>query len=394
MTQKILFISHEASRTGAPIALLHFLKWFKANTATSFRVLLKRDGILRSQFESVASVSVFQLNNSAPKNLINRILLRLKLKRKDIDIHLMKLKTTLMREQFDLIYTNTVTNGELLEFLDEIKCPVICHIHELEHVIRYQTGLENFEKVKRYTHHYIAASKAVRDNLIENHNILESKISVVHEFIPHLSDNIDCSQSNREKLLRELGIPNEAKIICASGTTDWRKGPDLFIQLARLINKQSSKPVYFIWVGGENQGIRYGELWHDVKNAGLEKYVYFLGEQTNPHEYFAICDLFTLVSREDPYPLVCLEAASLGKPIVCFDNAGGEKEFVEDDCGFVIPYLDIQMMADKVMLLLNSPDLHHKFSERAKEKVLERHDVQIASAQIAQIIEQVLAEIN
>ncbi|NJL53053.1 MAG: hypothetical protein HC930_14205 [Hydrococcus sp. SU_1_0] len=42
-------------------------------------------------------------------------------------------------------------------------------------------------------------------------------------------------------------------------------------------------------------------------------------------------------------------------------TAGGEKEFVEDDCGFVVPYLDIQTMADKVILLLDNQDLREKW---------------------------------
>jgi glycosyltransferase involved in cell wall biosynthesis len=61
-------------------------------------------------------------------------------------------------------------------------------------------------------------------------------------------------------------------------------------------------------------------------------------------KYFAAFDVFALVSREDPFPVVCLEAASLGKPIVCFNSSDGEKEFVENDCGFVVPDLDIEIM--------------------------------------------------
>ena len=41
--------------------------------------------------------------------------------------------------------------------------------------------------------------------------------------------------------------------------------------------------------------------------------------------------------EEDPYTLVCLEAAALEKPYVCFEGAGGSPEFVEEDCGFVVP---------------------------------------------------------
>ena len=41
---KILFISHDAGRTGAPLLLLNMLKWLKGNRDLSFEVLLMKDG--------------------------------------------------------------------------------------------------------------------------------------------------------------------------------------------------------------------------------------------------------------------------------------------------------------------------------------------------------------
>jgi glycosyltransferase involved in cell wall biosynthesis len=139
-------------------------------------------------------------------------------------------------------------------------------------------------------------------------------------------------------------------------------------------------------VGGESKGPCLGELWHDIKNVGLDGYRHFIGNQPNPLKYFAAFDVFALVSREDPFPLVCLEAASLGKPIVCFDNSGGEKEFVEDDCGFVVPDLDIETIASKVVKLLEAADLRQRLGKRAGQKVRERHDVEVIAPKILGII--------
>ena len=127
-------------------------------------------------------------------------------------------------------------------------------------------------------------------------------------------------------------------MIVGSGYETWRKGKDLFVQLASHVHqKLETDTVHFLWVGGRIDNEEYYEIAHDIKMAGLEHYVHFCGEVSNPLDYFAASDLFALVSREDPYPLVCLEAAILGKPILCFDNAGGMPEFVENDAGFVVP---------------------------------------------------------
>ncbi|MDQ3814798.1 MAG: glycosyltransferase family 4 protein, partial [Armatimonadota bacterium] len=135
-----------------------------------------------------------------------------------------------------------------------------------------------------------------------------------------------------------------------------------------------------------NQGPDFDALWADVMQADLTPYVQFLGARPNPLDYFAAFDVFALVSREDPFPVVNLEAALVGKPIVCFDGGGGAREFVEDDCGFIVPYLDIENMASKVEELLKSEELRCRLGQRAAQKVRERHDVLIAAPRILNMI--------
>ncbi len=173
---------------------------------------------------------------------------------------------------------------------------------------------------------------------------------------------------------------------------EWRKGADLFIQLARTVRHTNPEaPIYFLWLGGDEKqdSLRFYELRHDLKKLNLERTAIFLSNQPNPLDYFAAFDVFALLSREDPYPLVCLEAAALEKPILCF-GAGGEREFVEDDAGFVVPYLDIEAMAAKVYLLFESPELRATLGQRAAQKVKGNHDISASASQILQIIQRFL----
>ena len=54
MPKKVLFISHDALRTGAPLFLLNLLKWFGTNSELTFRILLKNGGDLESEFQALA----------------------------------------------------------------------------------------------------------------------------------------------------------------------------------------------------------------------------------------------------------------------------------------------------------------------------------------------------
>ena len=55
-----------------------------------------------------------------------------------------------------------------------------------------------------------------------------------------------------------------------------------------------------------------------------------------------------MTSREDPFPLVCIEAAHFSVPILCFDGATGTQEMLVQGGGSVVPYMDIQSMAERI----------------------------------------------
>lgn len=180
-------------------------------------------------------------------------------------------------------------------------------------------------------------------------------------------------------------MPDDALLIVGSGIAGWRKGTDLFIHLARAVGQQRSR-AYFAWIGG-------GSAWefeHDVRVGGLAEKMRFTGAVVKPADYLAAADVFVLTSREDPYPLVCLGAAAREKPIVCFEGAGGGPEFVEEDCGFVVPYLDTLAMADRVVSLLDSPDFRVTIGSAARRKVAQRHDIKGAASRITEIIERTI----
>ena len=381
----ILFISHDASRTGAPIVLLNFLRWFKENTDIPFKILLRNGGPLEGAFANLAPTMIF---NQERCTRSQRVLKRLGLWHPE-----KQLRQFLCHDDIGLIYSNTITNhtvlGQLASFL---QCPVISHVHELDYWI-YRTGIENFEITKALTYHFIAVSNAVKENLIAHHNIDETCISTVYEFVPTATLDHQQALKRQHEIRQQLNIPLDAFIVGAAATLDWRKGADLFIQLARTVRRANPEaPIYFLWLGGDEKHdrLRFYELRHDLKKLNLEHTAIFLGNQPNPLDYFAAFDAFALLSREDPYPLVCLEAASLEKPILCFDRAGGEQEFVEDDGGFVVPYLDIETMAAKVYLLYESPLLRERMGKRAAQKVRERHEIGTSASQITQIVRRFL----
>ena len=144
-----------------------------------------------------------------------------------------------------------------------------------------------------------------------------------------------------------------------AGTIDWRKGPDLFIQLATEVRRRSREPVAFVWVGGRLEGPEWIRVHSDMERAGAD-HVHFVGTHWDPMPWFRAADLFVLTSREDPYPLVALEHAAMGHPVVSY-RSGGIDELLtaagrEAALGMV-DHLDVGAMADRVLAFLNSDRL-------------------------------------
>lgn len=293
----------------------------------------------------------------------------------------------ILGERPEFIYANTADCQTPLRFVQQLKVPVVAHIHELESTI-ISIGVDKLDEIVRKSEKVIAVANVVRDNLVQNHQVEPGRIEIVYEFIPTLPQLSGSHEERRQQLGRELGVdlPSDAVLICSMGTLHLRKGADLLVALAHSVFRRNSqsRPVHFLWIGGNPEDVPVFQA--EAAQAGLSGQVHFIGQRREPLNLVDACDIFALLSREDPYPLVMLEAASLGKPIVCFDRSGGAIEFVEDDAGIAVPYLDVEAMAEGLSKLIESESLRTRLGENARNKACERHDVSVAAPRILSII--------
>jgi glycosyltransferase involved in cell wall biosynthesis len=146
----------------------------------------------------------------------------------------------------------------------------------------------------------------------------------------------------------------------ASGSMQWRKGDDLFIQVANYIKiRYPEVKIKFTWVGYLNN-LQRSLIESDLEKANLKDTVFFVGEQKEPEKYFKNFDVFLMTSREEPLGLVCIEVGKSGIPIICFENATGTAEILNKGGGFIVPYIDIVSMAEKLILYYNDETLRNR----------------------------------
>jgi glycosyltransferase involved in cell wall biosynthesis len=281
-----------------------------------------------------------------------------------------------------------------VEVLAQAGFPTLWHIHEMPFVINYFEDGRPFRDASRAVTAFIAAAEGVKQGLISDFAIPAERIKVIHAFIPQTKNESQDLKAVREPVRRELGFPPDAFIAGMCGTIEWRKGADLFLTVAKhLATEFPGKEIYFLWIGAPDSFLTQKQVEHDIRLAGLAGRVKFIGGKTDSRRYLAALDAFLLMSREDPFPLVMLEAASLALPIICFRGTGGGPEFVGDDAGIVVEYADTLAVAKTLVQLSGQPALRQKMGLAAKQKVLSQYTVEIQAPKIAQFIEQVAQNI-
>lgn len=375
---KILFICHEGTRTGAPFVLLHLLEWLKNEySSIDFDVLIFNDGELVPEFRK--HVRKLILMHHKPPNTLQKIKARLTSipfeRRTEIEV-IKRIK----KDEYDLIYANSIATLETAIILKkQLQLPLILHVHELK--LNLKMYAPDFIQEVKFVDQIICASKAVQNNLIDYYGVAKHKTSLVYEFI---------NQDYLFKQLKSNTPQDSSKItISASGTLNWRKNPDSFIQIALLLKKRKLTNFQFIWVGAYDD-MSLTIYQEDIKKAGLEDCVKIIGKIEHPFSLFNQSKLFLMTSKEDPFPLVCIEAGLLGKPIICFENAGGIPEMLENGGGKVVPYLDNYAMAEAVLFYLSNEKQYNIDSEKIKQQC-SQYTVEKQGPKIVEVIEEVLS---
>jgi|GEM_PF-1377730 len=388
---KILFLSHEASLTGAPMILLELVRWLKQHYDFEAETIFLGHGKLERLFRpygrttywhpsSVLSPSDWELKevtknlSSGKRPLLNGL--------KIPEIKRWK------KENIKLIYANSIGCHQAIDALRELNIPIITHVHELETAYRYWVGPAKMQQLAQNSAVMIACAQNVADALVKTAKIDPSHIRIAHEFIPERFQKAPPPPEVKQEVRRELGIPDGHHLVGTCGSVDFRKGMDLFIEMAILTNRESDTPVHFVWVGGMPENYDNRMLEVTLEKVPCAEYIHFVGKKPNPENYYSAFDAFLMLSREDPFPLAMLEAGSMGTPIFCFKDSGGAYEYVEEDAGYAAAFLDIGELSEALLRLLQQPEELERMGQTAKKKVLDRFTLDVTGQKIASIIQE------
>jgi glycosyltransferase involved in cell wall biosynthesis len=109
----------------------------------------------------------------------------------------------------------------------------------------------------------------------------------------------------------------------------------------------------------------------DIKKLGLGKIVKVAGWVNNPGTYLTKVKLLLLPSKSEGLPNVVLEAMACGTPVLA-TPVGAIPDIIKDgETGFLLKSNNPKHIADKIIELLNKPELLEKVSKNAYNYVRE-----------------------
>jgi glycosyltransferase involved in cell wall biosynthesis len=355
LTRKILFISHDAYRTGAPILLLNLAALLRSK-GFEIDFLLKKGGDLVDEFKAIGTTTITQPSQSFSSRVKRKLLMNETLYH-DIE--------NLAWNSYSFILSNTITNGDILSIVRKYyKGKIFSYIHELEIASVFFTNEQDVAHLLETTDHYLVPCKAVERFLEKKYAIPASRVALLPYYIPKKN-----SSSPKKK------INEKPFLVGGVGTADWRKGPDLFLQVGAMVfGLLPDANILFVWKGVSENNIDVKRLEYDIKKAGLTGRVLLEQASGDMPDFYKQLNLLLLTSREDPYPLVVLEAAAAAVPTICFENSGGAIEFVQGSKGGVsVAYLNVQAMATEVINFYQNRQAQETAGQNAKNYLERTH---------------------
>lgn len=326
--KKILFITPLASRTGSEMMLWNVIRHLD-RSRYEVAVASYAQGELLGELP--ADVKIFKVPGAF--GTLERISYHL-------GRHPIVAALTNIQKEFkaDLWYLNTIVLPKAASTAVSLNVPFVVHFHEMPLSYAY-VNQEEFELIIRRSAHLIGCSEATCLGIRQAGG---ERVSLCYEFIEDKLRPVDPGQT--AAIRQKFGIAADDFVWAMSGVPSERKGFDLFPDIAELLDDPK---VHLLWVGGG--GAKDGYIsWVENRIASLRSgtRIHLAGKQKEQYDqYLHTADGFILTSRQDPFPLVMMEAASLGKPIVSFPS-GGVSELLVEGMGLVTGDISARQMAE------------------------------------------------
>jgi glycosyltransferase involved in cell wall biosynthesis len=352
--ETVMVVSHEASRSGAPILALNLVE----RLASRYNVvaLLLGQGALLESFEAAAVATM------ASPRLKN-----------NVQYTQFAIEKLCSDYNFKFALVNSMECRVVLEPLARHFVPAIPLIHEFASAYPQSNAL--FSDAKLWSSDLVFSAdltwRSAQDSCPALLSLTAHIIPQGHCVLPQQATDAQKKQDDANYLrnkMRPASDTDRKFVILGAGYVNFRKGADLFIQCAiKTMLTPGGEKFRFVWIGkGFNPDVEDGYsvyLADQIKRSGLQDRFVMLDETSAIEVAYEEADLLFISSRLDPLPNVAIDAMGARLPVLCFDKATGISDFLST-CGLrescIADYLDVDSAVQKIFALANSSQLYEQ----------------------------------
>src|SRR5262249_48151277 len=167
------------------------------------------------------------------------------------------------------------------------------------------------------------------------------------------------------------GGPQRGGPVVMVGRLSFEKDGATLIRAAAVARR--SFPAFQLQIAGE--GTCMPGLQELTKELALEGAVQFRGEVHNIPELLAQSSFLVLPSLTEGISLTLLEAMARGLPVVATRVGGNPEVVLDGQTGFLVPVQQPDRLAERMVHLLQNPDLCRTMGQQARARVMQHFEV-------------------
>src|SRR5687767_7512085 len=201
---QLVVLVHAADRTGAPITLLHQLRWLHEATNWELTMVFLRGGPLLAEFGALGDTVVIGEPDLNP-----------------VRTPAIEAEDAARRGQLahlgdaDLVYVNTAWSIHGVRFLPpRAGRPLLAAIHELDHDLRDGMPPASLAELMSSPDHFVAGAELIAQNLVDGYGVPWDRITVVPEAI-------EIPELGPPPTRAALGLGDDAFVVMAAGSPVW-----------------------------------------------------------------------------------------------------------------------------------------------------------------------------
>ncbi len=247
-------------------------------------------------------------------------------------------------------------------------CPKVRFIRSFVGYIHLSSFRKRLLKLAlQRTENFVYISNYIKEKYESEYPLIKNKNSTIIYNCPINVSEIDISIEKKDKIVYVGGLNKSKNVFILA------KAMDL------AVNKYNRKEVVLNIIG---DGPDRRELEKFIDKNKLEKNIILHGYSKEVPKWLERCKIYVHPANNEGFGISIVEAMYMKCPCIV-SNMSAPKEIVNKDCGFILPYDNPEIWAEKLIYLNDNKEIREEFGENAykrakemfsREKFINAHD--------------------